>query len=69
MRLPDMESKEYGFAGCRFAGRCPYVRDICRQTRPPWVDAGTTHNVEHDALCFKLVDYQNVERQPEVAVA
>jgi peptide/nickel transport system ATP-binding protein len=69
VRLPDMETKEYGYAACKFAGRCPYVRDICRQIKPPWVDVGSDHNIEHDALCFKLVDYQNVEQRPAVAVA
>jgi peptide/nickel transport system ATP-binding protein len=69
MRLPDMETKEYGYAACKFAGRCPYVQDVCRQVKPPWVDVGSAYGVEHDALCFKLVDYQNVERRPEVAVA
>ncbi len=60
VRLPDMETKEYGYTACRFAGRCPYVRDICREVKPPWVNTG----VDHDALCFKLVDYQNVEHRP-----
>jgi peptide/nickel transport system ATP-binding protein len=69
VRLPDMETKEYGYAACKFAGRCPYVQDICRQVKPPWVDVGSAYGVEHDALCFKLVDYQNIERRPEVAVA
>jgi peptide/nickel transport system ATP-binding protein len=65
VRLPDMEGKEYGFRGCKFAGRCPYVRDICRDTPPPWVDVaaqaaaqGADPGVAHDALCYKLVDYR-----------
>jgi peptide/nickel transport system ATP-binding protein len=62
VRLPDMETKEYGYAACKFAGRCPYVRDICRQVKPPWVDVGAGH----DALCFKLVDYQPVASQVEL---
>lgn len=37
VRLPDMESKEYGYVGCKFAERCPYVRDICRTMKPPMV--------------------------------
>ena len=68
VRLPDMETKEYGYAACKFAGRCPYVRDICREVKPPWVDVGSAQNVEHDALCFKLVDYQNVEQRPPAKV-
>ncbi|HQY90104.1 MAG: ABC transporter ATP-binding protein [Caldilinea sp.] len=59
MSLPDMETKEYGYSACKFAGRCPYVRDICRQVKPPLVDVGGGQ----EALCFKLVDYQNVEQQ------
>jgi peptide/nickel transport system ATP-binding protein len=57
VRLPDMETKEYGYVGCKFVGRCPYARDICRQVKPPMV------RVEEgrEALCFKLVDYQDVE--------
>lgn len=34
MALPDMESKEYSISYCKFAPRCPYATDECRQTRP-----------------------------------
>jgi peptide/nickel transport system ATP-binding protein len=27
--------KEYGRVGCKFAGRCPQVMDICREVDPP----------------------------------
>ena len=64
-----METKEYGYAACKFAGRCPYVQDICRQIKPPWVEVDEEvtgeNNVKHESLCFKLVDYQNVPSQPE----
>lgn len=33
--LGTTEVKEYGRVGCRFAGRCPQVMDICRQVDPP----------------------------------
>lgn len=33
--LGTTEVKEYGRAGCKFAGRCPQVMDICRQVDPP----------------------------------
>lgn len=56
VRLPDMETKEYGYTACKFAGRCPYVRDICRQIKPPVV----TLEDEREVLCFKPVDYQHV---------
>ena len=29
------EVKEYNRVGCKFAGRCPHVMDICRQADPP----------------------------------
>jgi peptide/nickel transport system ATP-binding protein len=33
--LGATEAKEYGRVGCKFAGRCPQVMDICRQVDPP----------------------------------
>ncbi len=33
--LGTTEVKEYARIGCKFAGRCPRVMDICRQTNPP----------------------------------
>ena len=35
IRLSDTEQDEYLKQGCRFAGRCPLVMDICRQQAPP----------------------------------
>jgi peptide/nickel transport system ATP-binding protein len=35
IRLSDTEQDEYLRQGCRFAGRCPLVMDICRNTPPP----------------------------------
>ena len=32
--LAIMDSEEYLRSGCRFAGRCPYVMEICRQQVP-----------------------------------
>jgi peptide/nickel transport system ATP-binding protein len=37
--LGTLEVKEYAQAGCKFAGRCPHVMDICRQIDPPDVEA------------------------------
>ncbi len=59
VRLPDMESKEYGYVGCKFAERCPHVRDICRKMKPPMVAVEENREV----LCFKPVDYQPVDNQ------
>ena len=33
--LGATEVKEFGRVGCKFAGRCPYVMDICRTEDPP----------------------------------
>lgn len=56
VRLPDLETKEFGYVGCKFAGRCPYVKDICRRVKPPLVETEDGREV----LCFKLTDYQEV---------
>ncbi len=31
--------------GCRFAPRCPYAKEICRQEAPPLYEAGPDHKV------------------------
>lgn len=33
--LAELESEEYTRTGCKFAGRCPAVMDICRRNAPP----------------------------------
>ncbi|MBZ0281407.1 MAG: ABC transporter ATP-binding protein [Anaerolineae bacterium] len=38
--LGTTEVKEYGRSGCKFAGRCPQVMDICRKADPPDVQVG-----------------------------
>lgn len=38
--LGTTEVKEYGRVGCKFAGRCPLVMDICRTADPPDVQVG-----------------------------
>ena len=53
--LPDMEAKEYASVCCKFAPRCRYARDICRQRQPGEVDLGGGHS----ASCFKLTDYKD----------
>lgn len=32
--LPDMEEKEYSLTNCKFAPRCTYATDLCRQEKP-----------------------------------
>jgi peptide/nickel transport system ATP-binding protein len=35
IQLSDTEQDEYLKQGCRFAGRCPLVMDVCRSVAPP----------------------------------
>ncbi len=35
IKLTDAEQDDYLQQGCRFAGRCPLVMDICRRVAPP----------------------------------
>lgn len=48
--MPNIETKEYGEAGCRLAGRCPYVMPRCRQVTPELVQIEKDHWV----LCHKF---------------
>ena len=36
--LGTLEVKEYGRIGCKYAGRCPFVMDVCREIDPPNVE-------------------------------
>ncbi len=38
--MPDMEEKEYALTCCKFAPRCSYATDKCRQGRPSKTDLG-----------------------------
>ena len=42
---------------CKFADRCPYVRDICRTSPPPRVRLAEGR----EALCYRPVDYTAVQ--------
>ena len=46
--MPDMEDKEYAITYCKFAPRCPYATDECRQKRPDMVKLSEQRKV----LCF-----------------
>ncbi len=48
MVMPDMEDKEYAITYCKFAPRCPYATDECRQARPEMLELGN----ERKVLCF-----------------
>lgn len=50
-------------AGCRFHTRCPKVMDICRQQKPPLVQASHDHQV----ACF-LYNGSATSQQQEAAV-
>ena len=43
IELGTTEVKEYGAVGCKFAGRCSKVKDVCRKGDPPdvFVDGRT----------------------------
>ena len=48
--LPPV-SIAYDTPGCRFANRCPYVRPVCWERRPPPVAVTAGHTV----ICYKYV--------------
>ena len=45
--MPDLEEKEYAITYCKFAPRCPYATDECRQARPDMREWGT-----RKVLCY-----------------
>jgi peptide/nickel transport system ATP-binding protein len=49
--LSESEQEEYLKVGCRFAGRCPLVMDVCKQKVPPLIQVD-------DVLvkCFKYTE-------------
>lgn len=59
--LGATEVKEYSQIGCKFASRCPYVMDICRQVNPP--DVQVNNRI---AKCFLYTEHA---RQPEATEA
>jgi peptide/nickel transport system ATP-binding protein len=48
--LATLETDEYTHGGCKFAGRCPAVMEICRKKVPP--------TFEHDGRLVKCFLYQ-----------
>jgi len=55
--MPDMEDKEYSLTCCKFAPRCPYATEQCRQTRPEMRDLGA----ERLVLCYHPRRQSDVE--------
>ena len=50
--LGTTEVKEYSRVGCKFAGRCPHVMEICRQVDPPDV-----HVERRLVKCYLYTDH------------
>lgn len=48
LSLPDLEDREYAITYCKFAPRCKYATDECRQRRPDMVAINGSRKV----LCF-----------------
>lgn len=42
IKLSDLEEVEYKASGCKFAGRCPLVMDICKKEKPPYFEVEGT---------------------------
>jgi peptide/nickel transport system ATP-binding protein len=53
IKLSDIETREFNIRSCKFAPRCPYAEDICRQQRPPRLKRPE----EREVLCFKPANY------------
>lgn len=47
-RPPDPSDR---FAGCRFAPRCPFVQDVCREVEPQ-LERVSAQDAGHQAACF-----------------
>jgi peptide/nickel transport system ATP-binding protein len=54
IKMPEIETKEFGLIGCKFAPRCPAAKEICYQFSPPTVNQTSNRNV----MCFKYTNYQ-----------
>jgi peptide/nickel transport system ATP-binding protein len=54
IKLPEIEAKEFGLHGCKFAARCSEAKEICTQYPPPLVSPSESRSV----LCFKYTDYE-----------
>lgn len=62
--LGATEVKEYGRVGCKFAGRCPHVMEICRQADPPDIQVD-----QRTVKCYLYTqqDPKNAGDQPAMA--
>lgn len=48
LAMPDMEDKEYALTCCKFAPRCAYATEQCRQSRPEMAESKDGRKV----LCY-----------------
>lgn len=55
MVMPDMEDKEFAITHCKFAARCPYATEECRQKHPEMIELGGERRV----LCFHSLVKKN----------
>ncbi|MFP4113974.1 MAG: ABC transporter ATP-binding protein [Spirochaetota bacterium] len=53
VRLSDAESEDFQRTGCKFAGRCPHVMEVCRTALPPEYERG-----EVRVRCYLYADEQ-----------
>jgi peptide/nickel transport system ATP-binding protein len=57
VKLSDADHEEYLRQGCRFAGRCPRVMDVCKSVVPPDFDV--------DGVLVKCHLYEGCDRMSE----
>lgn len=50
----DIEKQKIYENGCKFANRCNYVKDICKNSKPAMISLSS----KHDVLCYKHSDYK-----------
>jgi peptide/nickel transport system ATP-binding protein len=48
-----LELKEFLIAGCRYANRCPYAKDICWHKLPPFIEVDSIN-----VRCWKYLNYK-----------
>jgi oligopeptide/dipeptide ABC transporter ATP-binding protein len=59
-QLPAKEAEGGGGgSGCKFASRCPFVMDKCKQTPPPYYQL----DAHHAAMCYLLEDSPQFARE------
>lgn len=62
--LGATEVKEYNRVGCKFAGRCPHVMEICRQVDPPDVQID-----QRIVKCYLYTEHAGQPRPTEAQAA